>query len=216
MNWGQIKQAVRDYLEGDETTFTGHFDLFVRLAEEDIYRQVQLQFTKQLATTNILTGDRYLTIPTNCISIYSLSYSDPITGAYHMLLPKDLGFLKEAYPNPAEVEGAPRFYAYRDEQVLTVAPTPDDNYEMEMHYFRKPITIGNDDNSSNTNWLSENAENALIFGIILHGYTYLKGDQDVIDRYQKHFDKAIADLKTIAEGRQRRDSYRTVDDRIPV
>lgn len=215
MNWGEIKQAVRDYLENEETTFTGHLTLFARLAEEDIYRQVQLKFTQQLAASNIIIGDRYLTLPPELMSIYSLSYIDPITGIEVFLLPKDFSFLREAYPDRA-VLGPPRFYGYRDESVVMIVPTPDNVYDVQMHYYNKPPSIGKDDDDSNSNWLSQNGENALIFGIILHGYIYEKGDQDVIAMYQKQFDKAISDLKLIAEGRQRKDTYRATDARIPT
>lgn len=213
MNWGEIKAAVRRYLENDEVTFTGYLYLYARLAEEDIYRQVQLQFTKQLATTFIQHGDPYLSVPTDSLSVYSLSVVTPDEQV--MLIPKDLGFIKEAYPNLA-VQGQPRFYAYRDEQVLTLAPIPNTDYGVEMHYYRKPASIGANDIDTNTNWLSQNAENALIFGTILHGYIYEKGDQDVVAMYQKQFDKAVADLKLIAEGRQNKDTYRQIDQRMPV
>lgn len=215
MNWGEIKAAVRRYLENDEVTFVANLTLFARMAEEQIYRQVQLQWTKQLATTQLPAGDRYLSIPGEGLAVYSLSFTDPVTGEYMMVLPKDFGFLKEAYPNPAAV-GVPRFYAYRDEQVLLIAPTPDQIYDVEMHYYRKPSTIGANDNDGNTNWLSTYGENALIFGIIVQGYIYEKGDQDVIAKYTEQFTLAVSDLKLIAEGRQAKDTYRQLDQRMPV
>jgi hypothetical protein len=51
---------------------------------------------------------------------------------------------------------------------------------------------------------------------IYHGYIYEKGDQDVIAAYSKQFETAIADLKLIAEGRQRKDTYRAPDQRMPT
>ena len=207
MNWADIKAAVTQYLENDETTFTGLLTLYARLAEEDIHRQVQLQSAKVLATANTTIGDPFLTPPSKALAVYSLSYTDPVSGESVILLPKDFAYLKEAFPDPAE-RGPPRFYCWKDATSLKLAPTPGLNYEMEMHYFKQPDSIGKDDNAANTTWLSENGENALLFGIIYHGYIHEKGDQDVIASYKTQFDKGVQDLKVIAEGRQKTDSYR--------
>ena len=80
----------------------------------------------------------------------------------------------------------------------------------------EPPSIGLNDVATNTNWLSTYGENALLFGILYHGYINEKGDQDVITAYKGQFDKAVADLKTIAEGRQQKDTYRTSDMRVPT
>jgi hypothetical protein len=211
MNWGQIKAVVKQYLENEEQSFIDNLPLFGRLCEEDIYRKVQLPVAKDTATSTLTADDRFLTIPPDAISVYSLALLDP----YRFLLPKDEAFLNEAYPDPTET-GEPRFYAVRDETELLLAPPPADYYDVEMHYFKKPVSITKDNNDANTSWLGDNAENALVFGIIMHGYIYEKGDQDVIQMYAKQFETALADLKVIVEGRQRKDTYRTPDQRMPT
>lgn len=207
MNWGTLKTTVQQYLENEETTFVGGLPLYARLAEEDIYRQVQLQAAKALESSNTTPGDRFITVPARALSVYSLSVTDPVSGEYVMLLPKDFSYLKEAYPDP-NGRGRPRYYCWKDNVELMVAPTPDQIYPLQMHYFRQPDSIGKDDNDANTTWLSLNGENALLFGVIYHGYINEKGDQDVIAAYKTQFDKAIQDLKIIAEGRQKTDGYR--------
>ncbi len=212
MNWGQIKTVVRRYLENEEASFLANLPLYARLAEEDIYRKVQLAATKETATATLTPEDRFLSLPTDAVSIYSLAVTTPV---YTYLLAKDEAFLREAFPDPT-VMGVPRFYAYHNETDLMLAPTPGDYYDIEMHYFKKLPSISLNDDDNNTNWLSEHGENALIFGIVMHGYIYEKGDQDVIQAYAKQFETALMDLKTIAEGRQKKDTYRTPDQRMPT
>jgi hypothetical protein len=214
MNWGEIKAAVKGYLENEETSFVANLPLFAHLAEEDIYRKVQLQFTKDTAVTQTTAGDNLLYLPGNAVSVYTLRLSGPV---FATLLAKDEAFLNEIYPDATDV-GTPRFYAYRNETDLLLAPTPDDYYNVEMHYFRKPpsITSGSPNPDAYSNWLSQNGENALLFGILMHGYIYEKGDQDVIQMYGKQFEVAVQDLKLIAEGRQKKDTYRTPDQRMPT
>lgn len=211
MNWGQIKAVVQQYLENEEPSFVANLPLHARLCEEDIYRKVQLPVAKDTATSTIGPSDRFLSVPDDYLSPYSLALLAP----YRFLLPKDEAFLKEAFPDPSE-QDVPRFYSIVNERDLLIAPTPNAFYEVEMHYFKKPVSISANDNVNNTNWLSENGENALIFGIIMHGYIYEKGDQDVIQMYAKQFEGAVTDLKVIVEGRQRKDTFRTTDQRMPT
>jgi hypothetical protein len=212
MNWGEIKTVVRQYLENEEVTFQANLPLYARLAEEDIYRKVQLPVSRETATTNFNATDPLLSLPTDSMSVYSLAVTTP---EFTYLSMKDEAFLREAYPDPTQV-GVPRFFAVRDEANLLVAPTPGSNYSVQMHYFKKPVSIGLNDNALNENWLSKNAENALIFGIIMHGYIYEKGDQDVIASYKAQFETALGDLKQIVEGRQKKDTYRNPDQRLPA
>ena len=212
MNWGEIKAVVRQYLENEEPTFLANLPMFANLAEEDIYRKVQLAVTRDTAITTLTATDPLLTMPSDTVSIYSLAMTSPV---HVFLLPKDEAFLHEAFPDPT-LMGVPRFYAYHDERRLRLAPTPGDFYDVEINYFKKPLSISNNDDDANTNWLSENGGSVLIFGIILHGYIYEKGDQDVIQAYTKQFETALTDLKMIAEGRQKKDTYRLPDQRVPT
>ena len=213
MNKAEVYALASSYLEATETTFVDSLDTFVKLTEEDIYRQVQLPELRQNSTANVISGSPYIEVPNDYLSSYSMAVIDG-TGAYHFLTSKEVNFMREVYPDPNAL-GLPRFFAQFDGDTFIVAPTPDDNYEVELHYYFRPpslSTLGDTD----TTWLSVNAENALLFGVIMHGYIYLKGDQDVMQAYKAEYEKAIMNLKTIAEGRIRKDSYLNIDKRVPV
>lgn len=210
MNYADLKDAVKAYLECDEQTFNDQFDRFVELAEEDIYRKAQLPDLRKNATSYFVSGDQYLSTPDDYLSPYSLAVIS--TGTYYFLLPKDVSFIRESFPTPTAT-GRPRYYSQFDEDNFIVAPTPDNTYQVELHYFYKPEPLSE---TNPTTWLSEFAENAILFGTVYHGYIFLKGDQDVITAYKMQFDKAIDDLKTIAEGRVRKDTYRQPDARKPT
>ncbi len=86
---------------------------------------------------------------------------------------------------------------------------------MELHYFYIPTSLASMDDNGTT-WLSENAENAMLFGTIMQGYIYLKGDQDVIAMYKAQYDAAISDLVVIAEGRVQKDTFKEPNRRVPT
>ena len=76
-----------------------------------------------------------------------------------------------------------------------------------MHYFYKPtsITAGAD---SGTTWLSTNATNALLYGCLLEGYIYMKGEVDMLTVYNQRYNDAIARLKNLGEAENTTDQYR--------
>ena len=213
LNWGELKAAASEYLEAGSDKYTKNLPLFARLAEEDIYREVQLPVTRQTVWTTTIPQDHFLSLPPDWLSPYSVRLL--VNGEYRHLDHKEPSYLREAYPDP-EAYGIPRYYALFDEATFLLAPPPISNFPIEMDYFQKIISISKDDDNANKTWLSENAENAMLFGIIYHGYVFEKGDQDVITSYKEQFAKAVGNLKTIAEGRQKKDTNRMPDQRMPT
>lgn len=209
MNYSELTALVKEYLEVDETTFNANIDQFVKLAEEEIYRAVQLKDLRKNSTASLVDGNQYLGLPSDYLSSYSLAVSN--SGEYSYLLHKDVNFIREAFPN-ATTEGLPRFYAEFDDDTLILGPTPDSNYTVELHYYYKPTSIVD----SSTSWIGTNAENALLWGTLIQAYIFLKGDQDVMAMYQQRYDTAIRDLTILQEGRNNKDTYRKPNKRVDI
>ena len=147
MNYVQLYQAIQDYSENTESLFISNIPLFVQEAEERIYNSVQIPSLRKNVTGNFSTGNKYLSLPDDYLSTYSMAVIDGTTGAYTYLLNKDVNFIREAYPTPTST-GAPKYYALFGSQYtninelsLIVGPTPDANYSTELHYFYYPVSI---------------------------------------------------------------------------
>jgi len=207
MNYAELTAALQDYLETDETTFVTYVPTFVRQAEERIMRSVQIPELRKNATSSTTTNNQYVARPTDMLSVFSLAVVDG-TGQYTYLYPKDVSFLREAYPT-VTATGLPLYYAQFDGEDASdaghflVAPTPDDTYTIELHYFYDPPSIV----TSSTSWLGDNAESALLYGTLVEAYTFLKGDADLIKLYNERYKEALAELGGLAT-RTRKDSYR--------
>jgi len=124
--------------------------------------------------------------------------------------------MQEYSEDPADtnLRGLPLYYAEFDKELsttssdgstLTIAPVPDTNYNVELHYLYKPTSLVS--NTTGT-WISNNARNALLYASLVEAYTFLKGEADLLVQYEKRFQEEIARLKNRAEGRSRRDEYR--------
>lgn len=199
-----LKTAIREYLvELDDDDLEANLDTIITQAEDRILKAVQMPDFRKNVTGTMTSGDQYLGIPDDFLSVYSLGVND---SGMEFLIYKDVNFLREAYPS-ASTEGTPRYYGIWDDAFFIVAPTPDQNFEVELHYFHKPesITVA----VSGTSWLGTHAESSF-FSVCLHeGYVFLKGDPDLMEKYKNQAEEAIAGLKQIGEARNRTDSYRS-------
>lgn len=207
MNYTELKAQIWSYLQTDDDGLGGMTDTIIRQAEERITRTVQLPYFRKNVTGSMTLGNKYLTLPSDFLSAYSLAAV--AGGEQTYLLPKDVAFIREAYPSPTAI-GVPKYYAIFDENTFLLGPTPNDYYDVELHYYYEPPSIVD----SGTSWLGTNAENALLYGCLVEAYTVLKGDADMLQVYVERYNDALTQLKTLGEGRDRTDTYRNGETRV--
>jgi hypothetical protein len=203
--YAQLKQAIQDYTENDETTFVTNLSVFIRAAEERILKNIQLTLFRKNVSASFTASNKYLASPTDFLAPFSLSYTDA-EGDKEFLLFKDVNFIQDYNPDATDT-GAPRYYAVFDINNFIIAPTPDSNYSVELHYYYRPasLTAGADDG---TTWLSENATMAMLYGSLIEAYTFMKGEQDLVANYNQRFVEALTGMKMLGEAKETTDEYR--------
>lgn len=146
MNYETLYNSIQAYAENTESLFVANIPVFVQEAEERIYNSVQIPALRKNVTGALTSGNQYVSLPDDWLANYSLAVIDG-TGNYTYLLNKDVNFLRESYPSPAD-SGLPKYYSLFGSQInnvnemtLMVAPTPNDSYSVEMHYYYYPPTI---------------------------------------------------------------------------
>lgn len=225
MTYNELTTAIQQYLmveyvgDGAEPTFVANIDNFIKNTEIIINNTVQLPAFRVNVTGTVTIGNPYLTIPSDFLSIFSLAVIPSTivgiipTPTYQYLLNKDVNYIREAFPYPS-VEGTPQYYSLFDNNTFIIGPTPDVNYDVEMHYYAYPESITTA--SSGTTWLSTEFPNALLWGSLVEGYIFLKGETALIQTYQAKFDQVMAEVKQLGDGKNRQDSYRVVQVRDKV
>jgi len=146
MNYVQLYQSIQDYAETTEQLFVANIPRFVQEAEERIYNSVQIPALRKNVTGTLTSGNKYLSLPNDWLSTYSLAIINA-DGTYEYLLNKDVNYIRQAFPSPADT-GAPTHYALfgsqysaTNELSLILGPTPNASYNAELHYFYYPPTI---------------------------------------------------------------------------
>tara|TARA_R110000765_G_scaffold386128_1_gene478037 strand:- start:6 stop:653 length:648 start_codon:yes stop_codon:yes gene_type:complete len=201
--FAQLKTAIQDYTDNAETNFVSHLSDFIKGAEERIFKNVDLEVFRKNVSTAFTSSDKFLSLPDDYLSSFSLQITTASSEGF--LLQKDVNFLQEAY-NGSTSTATPRYYAQYDSSNFIVAPTPNSNYTVELHYYYRPtsLTAGAD---SATTWLSTNAPFALLFGSLVDAYIFMKGEPDLIQQYEKRFMDQLTRLKDYGEARENTDAY---------
>jgi hypothetical protein len=226
MNYATLFKTIQGYLENDFPSFTGadssgsgtatltakqQIDTFITQAEQRIYNSVQFPQFRKNQTGTMTGGNKYLAMPSDFLAVYELAVTNPTTSEYEYLLNKDVSYIRASYSNPATT-GIPKYYALFDENTLILGPTPTSNYAVEIHYFYYPESI----TTANTTWLGTNFDSVLLYGSLIEGYTFMKGEADVIAGYAKRYEEAMILAKRLGDGMDRRDAYRSGQVRMSV
>jgi len=210
MNYSELVQAIQDYTENDETTFVNQIPRFVKQTEERIARAVLVPNLRRNVTGTLTASNRFLSTPSDFLAVFSIAVIDG-DGNYSYLLNKDVNFIREAFDDTA-TEGEPVYYGLFDEGSFIVGPTPDQAYNVQLHYYYQPESIVD----AGTSWYGDNAESALLYGCLLEAYTFMKGESDLINLYAERYSEAMKQLYVLGEGRNRRDSYRSGEPVVQV
>jgi len=200
----QLKTAIQDYTDNSETSFVTHLPDFIKAAEEKIFKSIDLDIFRKNVTSAFTSSDAFMSVPSDYLASFSLQITS--SGSESFLLQKDVNFLREYTPS-ASTTGVPKYYARFDENNFIVAPTPNSNYTIELHYYHRPasLTAGAD---SGTTWVSTNAPFALLYGALIEAYTYMKGETDVIQNYNNMYMQSMERLKDLGEARENTDANR--------
>lgn len=206
LNYAQLTATLQSYLEDDIPKDI--LDTIIRQAEERIYNSVQLPVLRRNRVGTTTAANPYLTLPGDWLATYAVMIT--VGGVAQYLRVKDMGFLREMYPSTTP--GVPKFYTQYDATTLMLAPTPGAAYQVELHYLFRPESIV----TAGTSWLGDNFESALLYGCLVEGYTYMKGDASLLGTYDAKYKEAMTLLKQLGDGKNRQDTYRTEQVRYPV
>jgi hypothetical protein len=215
MNYTELTDAIQDYTENSFSS--DQLDTIVRQAEQRIYNTVQLANLRKNVGGALTAGNKYLTSPNDFLSVYSLAVIDD-NNDYHYLINKDVNFIREVFPS-ASYEALPKYYGIfgpvtnlETELSLIVGPTPDQSYNVELHYYYYPESIV----TANTTWLGDNFDSVLLYGSLVEAYTFMKGEADLMGLYDAKYKEALMLLKQLGDGKQRGDTYRDGQVKYPV
>ena len=210
MTYTELVAAIKSYTENDYSTTD--INTFIKNAEQRIHNTVQLPDLRKNVTGTMTSGNKYFSLPSDWLSTFSIAVINS-DNEYTYLLNKDVNFVRESFPDTdSGFFGKPEYYGIFDDTTMILGPTPDANYSAELHYYYYPQTIVTAGNT----WLGDNFDTALFYGALLEAAAFMKEDPDVVTQYTARYNEVMQLLQNLGDGKNRRDSYRSGQERISV
>ena len=200
-----LQTDIRGYTEVGSNVFTDSVvNRLIQNAENKIYREVDSDQDRHYATSNLIVGNRYVTIPADLrlIRYVQLTNSD---GEQFYLEQRDTSFMAEYYADPGTSSvDIPKYYANWDEEFWVVAPTPDRTYSITLAYNKEPVSLTDASVSGTGTFLSNKYQDLLLYASLVNAYGYLKGPADMLQYYSQAYEKALLSYAIEQQGRSRR------------
>jgi hypothetical protein len=207
VNYAELTTNIEDICEHSFTA--DQLAMFTKQAEQQIYASIDLPAMRTNQTGTSTINNKYLTMPTNMLYVYSVAVIDGAS-SYTYLINKDVSFIREAYPVSATT-GMPVHYGIFGETTFILGPTPDASYNMEIHFAEYPESIV----TASTTWLGTEFDSALLNGALVEAIRFQKGEGDMVAMYTEMYSRAITLLQNLGSGRLETDTYRSGVVRIP-
>ena len=197
---------VRNYTEVDSNVLTDSLIAqFITNVELEIAGKVDYDDTRKYATSSFNATKKFLTMPADFLIIRSFQVFKTNGDIYNMEK-RDTSFISEY--NGDNATGLPLFYANWDETTVTVAPTPDQAYAVQLNYIISPPHF----TASNSTYLAEYQQGMLLHGVLTEAFSYLKGPMDMYNLYKTKYNEETEYFAVQQMGRRRRSEY---DDGVP-
>ena len=210
MTYNELVDSIRAYTEIDANALPlSSINTFILMTENRILRDIDLDVFKLESYANMTQGNKFLTAPSDILTHrYMMIQSDDNI----FLEFRDTSFMKEYWPD-GSVQGVPKYYSVWDQNTFYIAPTPNQNYYVELGYIYKPAQLSA---TNQTTWVSINAPEALLYGCLNQAYSYTKGPLEMLQYFDNAYKQAVQGLGIEQQGRRRRDESRDGMARIRI
>ena len=222
-----LKTQIRSYTEVDSNVLSDSvLENIILNAQYRIFRDVPIDADRKQQSGNLVPGQETINCPAGAVFIRGIQVYDSsavLTGSNTWLEKKDVTYLQEYQPitDTAAAQGKPKYYAMfggaTGESDTTsgrifLAPTPNTNYKFRVHYNVAPALLESD----NTNYISLNFPNGLLYCCLAETYGFLKGPADMLTLYEQKYKEEVQKFANEQVGRRRRDDYTDGAVRIPI
>ena len=223
-----LKTQIRSYTETDSTVLSDSvLENIILNAQYRIMRDVPIDADRKQQLGNFVAGQESINAPAGCLFVRGIQVYDTngsaITGANRWLEKKDMTYLQEYQDvtGTSAAQGQPKYYAMFGGATgntdttsgrIFVAPTPNTTYRFRIHFNKMAGILEGD----NTNYLSLNFPNGLLYCCLSEAYGFLKGPIDMLTLYENKYKQEVQKFAAEQVGRRRRDDYTDGAVRIPI
>ena len=228
LSYSGLITQIRNYTETDSNVLTTDIlENIILNAQYRIMRDVPIDADRKQQSGNLVPGQETINAPGGALFIRGIQVYDSsavLTGPNTWLEKKDVTYLQEYQPTTgtSAAQGKPKYYAMFGGATgntdttsgrIFVAPTPNTTYRFRIHFNKMPATL---ESGNQTNYISLNFPNGLLYCCLSETYGFLKGPIDMLTLYENKYKQEVEKFASEQIGRRRRDDYTDGAIRIPL
>ena len=188
MTYDSLVSDIQLYLERTDTVTVDKIPTFIMLAEQVLATDIKFLGSLTVATSTMVLGDPVIDKPARWRKTVSMNVT--VNDERSPIFLRKYEYLREFWPNTNETD-VPLFYCDYDYTHWLVAPTPADAYTYEVLYYERVQPL---DSTNQSNWFTQYAPQALLYGSLLQAMPYLKND-DRIPMWQSQYNAVVQALQ---------------------
>lgn len=188
MTYDSLVDDISTYLERTDDATLEKIPTFIMLAEQVIATDLKFLGNIAVAESTMVQNDPVIQKPARWRKTVSMNVT--VGGQKFPIFLRKYEYLREYWPDATQSE-VPKFYCDYDYDHWLVAPTPAEDYAYEVLYYQRVQPL---DSSNQTNWFTQNAPQALLYGTLLQAMPFLKNDER-IQMWQAQYTQVIEVLK---------------------
>lgn len=185
MTYNSLVADLNNYLQRYDPLVTNQIPQFISLAQYRIPREMKLLgFRSEVVGTfdGTCQSTGIMQKPSDwrkTISFYVATDGNgnlSLSGTVHTpVLERDYDYVRTIYPDPT-VQGTPRFFADADYTHWLVQPSPNIGAPFKIPYYGQLTYL---DATTQTNWLTQNAPDLLLYASLLEAIPFVKVDERI-------------------------------------
>lgn len=188
MTYDSLVEDIQSYLERSDAATLAKIPQFIMLAEQIIASEIKFLGNLVVVGSSMVLGEATIAKPARWRKTVSMNVT--VAGKRQPVLLRTYEYLREYWPNPSSTD-VPLYFCDYDYEHWLIAPTPAAAYSYEVLYYERNQPL---DSTNQSNWFTEYAPQALLYGSLLQAMPFLKNDER-IPMWQGQYDKIIAVLQ---------------------
>lgn len=186
LTYDSLVSTIEQYLERNDAAVVSQIPVFITLAEFEIAQQIKTLGQIEVAQGVMSIGNPVVQKPARWRKTVSMSVT--VSGEKIPVFLRKYEYLTNY--NAEAPSGQPLYYGDYDYDNFFISPIPDQAYPFEVLVYQRLQPLSS---TNQTNWITNNAPNAILFGALLQAVIYLKDDARQI--FQQKYDMALQSLK---------------------
>jgi len=189
MTYTSLVNDIQTYLERTDQQTLDKIPQFIMLAEQIIAAEIKFLGNLTVVTSSMVASENVIAKPARWRKTVSMNVT--VAGKRQPVLLRTYEYIREYWPDPTSTD-APLFFCDYDYTHWLVGPTPTLAYPYEVLYYERVQPL---DTSNQSNWFTQYAPQALLYGTLLQAMPFLKNDERM-PMWQSNYDRIIEVLKT--------------------